>query len=480
MYRDTTSLVLIGIALLAPTAAHAAVVISEVAWMGTSVSANAEWIELQNTGSESVNLSGWILTSATGAPNIALSGSIAGSGYYLLERTSDASVPTVSADQIYSGALANTGLTLLLKDQTGATVDTVVGGTDWASIGGDNTTKQTPQRTGNFWTTADPTPRAQNVTGSSGGGDTATPDPIASTTDPLTPQPSLGGSSISRGSSGNPVPKLYIDAGPGRILTAGADTIFSAYVYDSDGTVRRDAELSWSFGDGAQADGDEVTHAYLLPGTYTVSIAARAGKSHTVSLLKVVVYPSVVRVTKATSEGITLVNDGDELLDMSGWRVVQGDRQFILPRFMALLPGQETQLPASITKLGTSTEPITLLFPSGAVSAALEQQVPEVVVPVTESAESPDSAAEPVAYRAPEQPVAPYAGIQDREDAVTLPLSTINSQAYVTHMSAPSATVVPGALGASVGSGAPELLTSPWTLSFMGLLVAAASILVIL
>ncbi|MEK7100722.1 MAG: lamin tail domain-containing protein, partial [Patescibacteria group bacterium] len=90
---------LIGIALLAPTAAHAAVVISEVAWMGTSVSANAEWIELQNTGSENVSLAGWVLTSATGAPNIGLTGSIAGGGYYLLERTSDASVPSVTADQ---------------------------------------------------------------------------------------------------------------------------------------------------------------------------------------------------------------------------------------------------------------------------------------------------------------------------------------------------------------------------------------------
>lgn len=478
MYRNTTSLVLVGIALLAPTAAHAAVVISEVAWMGTSVSANAEWIELQNTGSESVSLAGWVLTSATGAPNIGLTGSIAGGGYYLLERTSDASVPTVTADQIYSGALANTGLTLLLKDQTGTAVDTVMGGTDWASIGGDNTTKQTPQRVGSTWSTAEPTPKAQNNTGATDDEDDEGTEPVASSTDPLTPQPSVGGSSISRATSGNPVPKLYIDAGPGRILSAGADTIFSAYAYDSDGIVRKDVEFSWSFGDGDSADGDEVTHAYLLPGTYTVSIAARAGKSHTVSLLKAVVYPSAARITKATSEGITLVNDGDEILDMSGWRVVQGNRQFIFPRFMAMLPGQETQLPASITKLGTSTEPIALLFPSGAVSTGLEPQAP--MAPVEVSPKTPDSSPEPFVYETPEQPVAVNVGIQDREDAVTLPLSTINSQAYVTHMSAPSATAVPGALGASAGLAAPGLLASPWTISFMGLLVAAASILVIL
>ncbi len=472
-------MVLIGIALLAPTAAHAAVVISEVAWMGTSVSANAEWIELQNTGSESVNLSGWILTSTTGAPNISLSGSIPATGYYLLERTSDASVPSVVADQIYSGALANTGLTLLLKDQTGVTVDTVVGGTDWASIGGDNTTKQTPQRTGSAWSTAEPTPRAQNTSGASDADDEGG-EPVASTTDPLTPLPSVGGSSISYGSYKNPVPKLYIDAGPGRILAAGADSIFSAYAYDSDGIVRKDAEFSWSFGDGARADGDEVTHAYPLPGTYTVSVAAQAGKSHTVSLLKVVVQSSSVRITEATSEGITLVNEGDEILDLSGWSVVQGNRQFVLPRYMALLPGQETHLPAAVTKLGTSTESVSLLFPSGAPGAVLETKIPETVFPVAVPTDAEEKSREPVVSRALEQPVAVNVGIQDREDATQPPLSTINSQAYVTHMSAPSATVVPGALGASAGLAAPGLLASPWTISFMGLLVAAASILVIL
>jgi hypothetical protein len=479
MYRNTASFVLIGIALLAPTAAHAAVVISEIAWMGTSVSANAEWIELQNTGSESVNLSGWTLAGATGSPNITLSGTIAGSGYYLLERTSDASVPSVTADQIYSGALANTGLTLLLKDQTGATVDTVAGGTDWASIGGDNTTKQTPQRVGSTWSTAEPTPRAQNVADGASGGDGDTSEPIASTTDPLTPQPSLGGSSISRGSSGNPVPKLYIEAGPGRILTAGADTVFSAFAYDSDDIVRRDAEFSWSFGDGAQADGDEVSHAYLLPGTYTVSISARAGKSYTVSLLKVSVLPSFARITNISQDAVTLQNDGEEILDLSGWKLVQGNRQFILPRYMALLPGQEAHLPNSITKLGTSTEPIALLFPSGAQGAVLELRsgsAPEELPAPLEvlPKQSPVSEAPQV------QPAAAPVGIQDREDTAILPLSTINSTAYVTHMSAPSATAVPGALGASVGIAAPSLLASPWTVSFMGLLVAAASILVIL
>ncbi|MBI3572110.1 lamin tail domain-containing protein [Candidatus Kaiserbacteria bacterium] len=153
-----------------PAAAHAAVLINEVAWMGTTVSANAEWIELANTGAAPVDLSGWRLMAASSSPAITLTGSIAASGYYLLERTSDNSVPNISADQIYTGALPNSGTTLTLFDATGATENTIVGGLNWVNIGGDNKSKKTAQRlpaqagTATSWETATPTPRAANAT----------------------------------------------------------------------------------------------------------------------------------------------------------------------------------------------------------------------------------------------------------------------------------------------------------------------------
>jgi hypothetical protein len=37
------------------------VVISEIAWMGTSTSANDEWIELYNNSASPVSLSGWLI-----------------------------------------------------------------------------------------------------------------------------------------------------------------------------------------------------------------------------------------------------------------------------------------------------------------------------------------------------------------------------------------------------------------------------------
>ena len=109
------------------------VAISEVAWMGTTVSSADEWIELYNNTGTSVGLSGWTLTAADGTPSITLSGSIPANSYYLLERTDDSSVPGVTADSIYSGALGDGGEDLILRDNSANIVDRVNSSAGWFS-----------------------------------------------------------------------------------------------------------------------------------------------------------------------------------------------------------------------------------------------------------------------------------------------------------------------------------------------------------
>ena len=60
------------------------VVINEIAWMGTSESANDEWMELYNTGGEDVSLEGWVLEASDGTPQINLTGSVSAGGFFLL------------------------------------------------------------------------------------------------------------------------------------------------------------------------------------------------------------------------------------------------------------------------------------------------------------------------------------------------------------------------------------------------------------
>ncbi|MEK7201156.1 MAG: lamin tail domain-containing protein [Patescibacteria group bacterium] len=452
MSRNVSVFMFSLVALLAPSAAHAAVVISEVAWMGTSVSASAEWIELQNTDATPVSLVGWTLVSSTGAPAITLSGTIAASGFFLLERTSDSSVPTVTADQIYSGALSNSGATLTLKDSTGTVVDTVVGGTDWQSIGGDNTTKHTPQRTGSTWSTAAATPRASTASVSS----TATTTTSTSTEDTMTPQTSIGGNPLVL--TAPVVPKLFISAGPGRIVSVGATVPYAARVYDDAGAVRNDVNIVWSFGDGETKSGRAVEHVFVHPGTYLVVVHASSGVSQVSTALTVEAVRPLVEIVTSDASGITLYNSSSGILDLSYWKLVSGGTAFTFPLFTALLPKKQVTFPVSVTGLTATSSALSLLFPNGKT--------------VTTFATSSEIAAVSEAPRV--QPFVLPRGIQEVE-AVAPPVSTNASTTYGPQSLAPSAPVTSGALGASA-----SLFKSPWTASFFGLLVAAGTILAIL
>jgi len=140
------------------------VIINEICWMGTEDSANNEWLELFNQTDKSLNLEGWFLKADDDVPKIKLSGVIPANSFYLLERTDDNTLPEISADQIYKGALENTGENLKLFDNSGNLIDEVICQDKW--LVGDNQTKQTMERTkdGNWQTSQNPsgTPKAKN------------------------------------------------------------------------------------------------------------------------------------------------------------------------------------------------------------------------------------------------------------------------------------------------------------------------------
>jgi len=120
------------------------VVINEIAWMGTEISYNAEWLELYNNSNSAIKLDGWMLKAVDGTPKIDLKGTILARSFFLLERTSDEAVPDISADLIYKGNLKNKGEDLELYNKSGVLVDFVRCSSWWFS--GDNSTKQTMER----------------------------------------------------------------------------------------------------------------------------------------------------------------------------------------------------------------------------------------------------------------------------------------------------------------------------------------------
>ena len=85
------------------------VIINEIAWMGTTALASDEWLELFNTTSQTIDLTGWGLFEAGGDTLIiSLAGQISSQGYYLIERSDDDTVFDILADA--KGPFSGNGL----------------------------------------------------------------------------------------------------------------------------------------------------------------------------------------------------------------------------------------------------------------------------------------------------------------------------------------------------------------------------------
>lgn len=93
-----------------------------------------------------MNLAGWQLRDG-GDISVSLNGIISPFGFYLLERTDDSSVASVQADQIYTGALSNSGETLELRAAGGRLIDSAnAAGGGWPA--GDASDRKSMERIG--------------------------------------------------------------------------------------------------------------------------------------------------------------------------------------------------------------------------------------------------------------------------------------------------------------------------------------------
>lgn len=126
------------------------ILINEIAWMGTEISSNDEWIELYNISNEDIPLENYKLF--IGEKEIKLKGIIKANNFYVLERTDESTLPNIKADLIYTGSIKNTGAKIILKDNKNNVIDEADFTNGWTA--GDNKTKQTAERIDDLWQTS--------------------------------------------------------------------------------------------------------------------------------------------------------------------------------------------------------------------------------------------------------------------------------------------------------------------------------------
>jgi len=351
---------------------QAAVLISEVAWMGSINSANDEWIELHNTGG-AVNLDGWYLRDGMNL-EIGLSGSLAAGQYATLERTDDTSASGV-AFLIYTGALSNVGATLTLYNAADAIVDQVAGGANWDAIGGDNVTKETAQFTNRGWITAQATPGRLNAASGSIGQAAAVANDQDGTNN------GSAAAVVGRRAEDSPSSLFLIPqeltvaiAIPKTVLVNQA-TEFLAIPSGSSKGILQSLTYEWNFGDFTTSAAPTPIHHYAYPGNYVVTLKVYYNDYEAEFRQSLVALPVTVSMTNTASGDIQIHNDARYELDVSGYRL--GGMTF--PPRSIILPGSTITVPKA--RLGSVQSGVVLHDEMKQVVARITH-APIVVPPV--------------------------------------------------------------------------------------------------
>jgi len=369
MYRSFCLIILFWVL---PMVSKAAILINEIAWMGDATSANNEWIELYNDGGEAVDVSGWTLS--FGTTNITIgAGKVIEAGEYVLLERNRSGRPYLSSPEpfhTYTGALANTGVLLILRDREGNERHRADGRDNW-SIGGDNSTKATAQLTASGWITAMPTPLTAN------------------TNPPQVVEPQLRGGSgassrVDTVLQGTTTERIYSNATlmateltveivADDIAFVGQETELARNVSGMPETILQSLKYDWNFGDGFVKNPlEKVKHTYREPGNYIVTVRAAFANYEAFARHNITVLPIILSLERQSDDRLSLHNDSGYEIDVSGYQIVTPNRVFTMPPYTLMGARGTITLPASILNIG-SNEKVWLRDKTGKVVANMTE-----------------------------------------------------------------------------------------------------------
>ena len=143
--------------------------------------------------------------------------------------------------------------------------------------------------------------------------------------------------------------------------------IFTASVVSKAG-ADPSAQIVWSFGDGSAQTGTRVEKVYRYPGTYLVTARASDGAALASDELIVTAVAARLHLLTPTEEGVTIVSDSDDRIDLSAWRLRSEGGFFRIPEGTTLLPRASILFSSTITSLpfGSTVE---LLYPDSTEAA---------------------------------------------------------------------------------------------------------------
>lgn len=388
-----------------PKIVDASVIFSEVAWMGTPESANAEWIEFYNTSADIIDMSGWKLYEAGGSTLVyTFTKQIPAKTYFVLERVTPSApdpLPDIGdeAGSFGGSGLSNSGEYLVLKDVAGTTIAELDASSGWPA--GDSTEKKTMQRSNGTWISAEATPKAAPQTG---------------TIDGTSDVPPKGGGTAAPASSGSQTPPppprstaSYIKIQFPEQVFLGQKSTFSFVPYVG-GDERAHGYFYWNMGDGTVYEytkNEKVSHTYSDIGKYSVTVSF--GYSPYVDPLLIettivsVLDPSLSLSLEKEGSIVSLLYTGEGMIDVGRWTLSSAEGSYVFPVRSRLLGGTALRIKSTTNFPFHSNSLFSLTTSEGMHVASLGHVPP----PKTKQQSIKSSLLEATAVNAIEKRIAP-------------------------------------------------------------------------
>lgn len=257
-----------------------------------------------------------------------------------------------------------------------------------------------------------------------------------------------------------PIPTLRIITSGDRTVSSGADTAFTAVVYDSRGNKRDDALILWSFGDGMQRTGASVYHSYYHSGEYIVVVHVSTPDDGVALVESIVtVKDASVKIVSISARGISLANNSSRELDLSLWRLSAGGKEFKIPVGTQILASRTILFPSQIIQLPIAGS-ASLLYPSGEVAATFPASMKDLGG---------------LSLMQPSPSVASYEKVQEVEQITSTKTYIQTNEEGVR---APAAATDLAAAGAALPA-TPEksgsIFSSPWFFGLIGVIALAGA-----
>jgi hypothetical protein len=336
--------------LLSYHVARAEVVINEVQLSSTS----ERFLELYNSGSEAVDLTGWYMQrkTETGTSFTSLvsktnfeNQSISAGGYFVVSRAS-----INNSDVVLSTLTLTESNTIQIKNLDGEIVDVICWGSGCGSVS-NPTEGKSIQRVAGSWIISAPTPGSVNQSSSG-----ASEDDISSGDSDT--EENISKATVSTKTY---QPKVQITST--KLAHVGVPFMLQGTGTNEKGEKMSRGKYYWNFGDGdfrevSVVSVDKFFHTYFYPGDYTIVLDhypdSFTDTPDASAEFKIkVIEPKVIISAVGNSDDffIELENQTGYSADLSGWALVGQVRIFTIPKNTILASKAKMIIPPQISGL---------------------------------------------------------------------------------------------------------------------------------